>query len=707
MPDYKWPEFENRTLIGKRISRVDGPAKTTGTAKYTFDVKRPGMLYGAILICPHARAKVTKIDAAKARQMPGVKAVRLVQEVGAEVKWSHDEIAYVAAETEDEARDAARAVEVEYEVLAHFVDEEQKDQAPDAQPAQAQTTGDPDSAFSSAEVVSEGYYGLSSIAHCCMEPHGQVCEWEDAENMTAWCSTQGVSSLPGQFAEAFGVTASNIRVVTPYMGGGFGSKFGIDRWGVQCGELARETKAPVKLMLDRNLEIAVAGGRPSTYANVKVACRKDGTMTGWESESWGTGGPAGSGSPPIPYVFQVPNRRHQHTSVPTNIGPSRAWRAPNHPQACLVTMAALEDAAAALNMDPLEFFFQNIRLTGRLAPVYKQELEIAARMIEWEENWNPRGEGGSHPIRRGLGLSLHTWGGRGHGSNCELVIYPDGMIEAKLGSQDLGTGTRTVIAIVVADTFKVPLSAVKVSIGDSRYPQSGPSGGSTTVGGVSSATRRAAENALEAFYEKLAAALEVPADELSLEDGRLLYPSGSLTWKEATARIGVNSITATGSNPGPGNLIDSGVGGVQMADVSVDMETGIVRINKMVAVQDCGLIIDLKTAESQVYGGLIMGIAYALAEEKVFDPITGRLLNPDMEFYQLPGILDIGELDIHMMTGPGYDERGVIGLGEPPVISPGAAISNAVANAIGVRVPSLPLTADRVLEALEKGGVRG
>ena len=163
-------------------------------------------------------------------------------------------------------------------------------------------------------------------------------------------------------------------------------------------------------------------------------------------------------------------------------------------------------------------------------------------------------------------------------------------------------------------------------------------------------------------------------------------------------------MTVRGKNPDkskPPDLTNSGVGGVQMADVSVDTETGIVRVNKMVAVQDCGLVVDVKTAESQVMGALIMGISYALYEEKILDPVTGRMLNPNMEFYRLAGIADIGELKVHMMTGKGYDERGVIGLAEPPVVSPGAAISNAVANAIGVRVPFLPLTPARVLEALE------
>jgi xanthine dehydrogenase YagR molybdenum-binding subunit len=263
--------------------------------------------------------------------------------------------------------------------------------------------------------------------------------------------------------------------------------------------------------------------------------------------------------------------------------------------------------------------------------------------------------------------------------------------------------------MVAAETLGIPISQVKLLIGDSRYPKSGGSGGSTTVGGVSSSTRRAAVDARDAFLAKVAPALEATPDQLEIIDGtvRVKGAAGkSLTWKQACAKLGPTGINVIGKNPDrskPPDLTNQGVGGVQMADVSVDTETGIVRVNKMVAVQDCGLVIDLKTAESQCYGALIMGISYALYEEKVMDPTTGRMLNPNMEFYRLAGIGDIPELVVHMMTGKGYDERGVIGLGEPPVISPGAAISNAVANALGVRVPFLPITPDRVLAALNEG----
>jgi len=361
-------------------------------------------------------------------------------------------------------------------------------------------------------------------------------------------------------------------------------------------------------------------------------------------------------------------------------------------------------------MDALEFFLKNAALTDR-ADVYTEELKIAAELIGYKQKAHLRGEGGAGTMKRGIGLSMHTWGGLGHPSECDVTINPDGSVEAKLGSQDLGVGTRTAISIVVAETLGLPLQAVKVELGKNSYPPSGGSGGSTTIGGVSVSSRKAATEALNTLLQAVAPKLKVQPDALEARDGvirEMDNPTNNIRWKNACALLGPNPITKRGNNvpndSQKAHLIGQGVGGVQMADVSVDMETGIVTMNQMVAVQDCGLIIDLKTAESQVFGALIMGITYALFEEAVYDKTTGRMLNPDMEFYRLAGIKDVGTLKVHMMTGKGYDERGVIGLGEPPVISPGAAISNAVANACGVRVPYLPLTPDKVIAALHKEG---
>jgi xanthine dehydrogenase YagR molybdenum-binding subunit len=783
---YGWPAADQRTLIGKRLSRVDGPEKVSGRAKYTYDVHRPGMLYGKVVRSPHAHAKVVSVDTSAAEKMPGVKGVYIIQDKGSEIHWAGDDIVMVAAVDEPTAADAARAIKVEYQPLPFFVDDfsEPKnvaestgpltqrdvgqmlnDDAPDdqviaavqkrglafkvtpelekrlkdnevsdevikalqaapvkePQPTNspykketAQVKGDPDAGFKEAEVVSEGIYGCPVITHCCLESHGSIAEWTDSDHLFSHISTQNVSGLAGQYAQALKIPESNVHVHQDHIGGGFGSKFGIDRWGAYTAQVSKKAGGkPVRVMLERDAELEVAGCRPSAFAKVKVGAKKDGTLTAWQSESWGTGGPGGGGAPPMPYVVNIPNQRKQHTAVATNIGPARAWRAPNHPQGCLITMSAIEDCAAKIGMDPLDLMLKNIALTApsedtyHRADTYRDELNIAADLIGWKQNWHPRGQG-SGVERRGLGLAIHTWGGRGHESNCALTIYPTGSVEIQMGTQDLGVGTRTAILIVAGDTLGLQLNQIELKIGDNQYPKSGGSGGSTTIGGVSSSTRRAAIDAREQLFAKVASALNAKPDDLEAVGGSIRVksaPSRSMSWKDACARLGTQPIQALGKNPGPGDLISSGVGGAVMADVSVDTETGVVKMNKMVCVQDCGLIISMKTAESQVYGAMIMGIATTLYEEKIMDNNLGTMLNPNMDFYRLAGIGDVGELVVHMMTGKGYDERGPIGLGEPPTVGPMAAIGNAVANAIGVRVPFLPITPDRVVNALNpKGG---
>jgi xanthine dehydrogenase YagR molybdenum-binding subunit len=785
MPDYAWPDAQHRTLIGTRVTRVDSPAKVSGQAKYTYDVHRPGMLYGKVLRCPYAHAKVVSIDTSAAEKMPGVKAVHIVQGPGANIHWAGDDIVAVAAVDEVTAEDAIRAIKVQFQRLPHLVSDAEPpkgsvqeegplsidaiddmldnqvpanqmvstierdgliktasgdelkmlkaDGATDAvleairsatihpeassqppsnyQKAAAQTVGDADKAFAEAEVVSEGLYGVPVITHCCLESHGSISEWTDQEHLFTHISTQNVSGIPGQMAEPLKMPATNIRVHQDHIGGGFGSKFSPDRWGVFTAEVSKKAGGkPVRIMLERDTELKVAGARPSAYARVKVAAKKDGTVVAWQSNSWGTGGPGGGGMPPIPYIFNIPNQRQEHIAIRNNIGPARAWRAPNHPQAAVLTMCALDDLAAKLNMDPVEFFGKNLNLTKQRENTYREELGIASELMGWKQKWHPRGQNAADGMARGVGLSFHTWGGRGHTSDCDLTIHPDGSVDLKMGSQDLGTGTRTCILMVAADTLGIPMDAIQLQIGDTTYPPSGGSGGSTTIGGVSSSTRRAAVDARDALFAKVAPAFSVQPDQLECVNGKVSVKgdsSRSLRWKEACSKLGAMAVTVRGKNPEkskPPDLTNSGVGGVQMAEVEVDTDTGIVKVKKMVAVQDCGLVIDLKTAESQCYGALIMGISYALFEEKVMDSATGRMLNADMQFYRLAGLSDIPELVVHMMTGKGYDERGVIGLGEPPVISPGAVISNAVANAIGVRVPFLPLTPDRVLAALEQKG---
>jgi len=713
MPEYSWPPMDKRRVIGKRISRLDGIAKASGRAKYSSDTNLPNMLYGVLLTCPHAHATVKSIDTSAAEKSPGVKAVRVIAPAGTEIQWAGWEVAAVAAETEQQARDAVRKIKVEYEVLPHVVREEKLEQVGTrAKPSGERETGDPDAAFKEADAVSEGHYGIPVLAHCCLEPHGQVIAW-DGKKLQYWPSTQNVSGIAADLGRALEFPAAQITVEMDHIGGGFGSKFNADRWGVECAHLSRAAGGrPVKLYLDRATEVTIAGVRPSAFAKIKIAGKKDGTITAWESESWASGGIAGGGLPPIPYVFAaprtgIPNQRLKHMAVSLNTAPQRAWRAPNNQQACFLTCAAIEDLADKLNMDPLDVYLKNVDKTAR-PETYASQLKKAAELAEWKKLWRPRKEA-KGTLRRGLGIGINTWGGAGHQSTCLTKIHPDGTVEVELGSQDLGSGTRTVIAQVAAETLGLPVDAIKVKIGRNSYPNSGASGGSTTVGGVSSSTRKAAVNALEKLFAVVAPALGVPAEQLEAADGRIQVkgnPAKAMPWKAACQKLGVNSISADGENipkvaPKEG-LNSQGASGVQIADVTVDVETGVVKMNRLIAVQDCGLIINPKLAESQIYGACIMSICGALMEERIMDPTTGRVLNADMEFYKLAGIKDIGEIIVHLDISPEHDQKGVIGLGEPPAVGGIAAIANAVANAVGVRVPMVPLTPNRVLSALQR-----
>ncbi len=363
-----------------------------------------------------------------------------------------------------------------------------------------------------------------------------------------------------------------------------------------------------------------------------------------------------------------------------------------------------------MGADSLEIFKKNLKHieSQQKAEVYAAELDIAAKLIDWKGKWHLHGKGPKKgSVVEGLGIAIHTWGGVANSSACTLKIHPDGGVESFCGTQDLGTGTRTVCKMVVAETLGLKPEQIKVNIGSSKYPVSGASGGSTTVGAVSESHRRAAQDAIAFLFDLAAKKLGVGAAELVASGGRIHAkgnPDKGLAWKEATALLGLKAkeFAASYTRGTASPLSSDGVGGVQMAHVSVDLDTGVVKMNTMVAVQDMGLIINPKTATSQIHGAVIQGISYALFEQRIMDPTTGAFINAELSDYKLPRLGDIGDIVVELYEPESERARGVIGLGEPPVISPGAAISNAVCNATGVRVPVLPMTPKRVLEALKK-----
>jgi xanthine dehydrogenase YagR molybdenum-binding subunit len=709
--DFSWPA--SPSVIGTHVKRLDGPDKVTGRAKYTFDVLRPGMLYGRVVRSPYPHARVVSVDISPAQKMPGVKTALVWRDPANSqndrVMFQGDEVAAVAADTEEHAIDAARSIKVQYEVLPHITSEDNalSGSAPEVfsggnvKAARPQETGDLAAGFQAAAHTLEETYSTQVITHTCLETHGTVCEWS-GDKLTAWVSTQGVNGARENFASALNIPQANVRVICQYMGGGFGSKaLSVGAEGLICAKLAKAANAPVKLMLDRKEEHLATGNRPSATSKIKAGVSADGMITAIDAETWGTGGAGATAGFPMPYIYQIPNRRRNHKDVFINTGQQRPMRAPGHPQASFNTEIMMDELADKVKMDPVEFRIKNL---PPLAPnaMWRSYLQEGATEFGWSRR-HPTGEKTSSPVKSGMGVSINTWGGGGRGpapAHCEIAS--DGGVVMRVGTQDLGTGTRTLVAVITADSLGLQPNQVRPEIGDTLYGVSPLSGGSTTAASISPGIRVAAVKALDALKEKVAPTLGVNADSLIAQAGRIQVkddPAKGLSWVDACKRIGPQPIVADGD--WRAGMSSNTTSGVQFAEVAVDVETGIVRVKRVLVLQDCGLVVSRFTAESQCYGGVIGSLNFALFEDRILDKNTGQMVNPNMEWYLLAGMSDIPKIDIRIKDQP---ERGVIGLGEPPTVSTAAAIALAVRNAIGVSIRSLPLTPARILASLAQVG---
>jgi xanthine dehydrogenase YagR molybdenum-binding subunit len=690
-----WPK-ETRHL-GKASPRVDGPAKVTGRARFTSDVAPPGVLYGAILRSKWPAAHIESIDLSKARAAPGIRAAIPAKEGGFDVHYHGQELAAVAGTSRQAVQDALALITVKATprpFVVHEVDAIKPDAprvqagSPNLGYGQVRETGDVDAAFAASAAVIEVSVATQVELHHPLESHGHTVVW-DGDEMTAWSSTQAVFGCRNAFASALGVPQNKVRVLCDHMGGGFGAKFGPGAEGVLCALLARAAGAPVKLMLSRTEQALAVGNRPSSFQKIKLGGDAEGRLTGFQLESFGTpgfssgvttAGGSGGASFPAPYLYRPAATRVKQGSVAVNAGRSCAMRAPGHPVASVGIEAALDELAVKLGRDPLD-----MRLRNDPSEIRRREYQIGAEKFGWKQKYQKPGTSPG-PVKVGVGCAGAAWNSGMHRTTqAEVEVFADGAVEVRVGTQDLGTGIRSVIEVITAEMLGLEPAVVSVRIGDSRFPPSTPSGGSTTTASVAPAVYDACEKALAEL--KQLSGIEEPR---------------GVRWKEACKKIPA-AVPLQVRGQWREGLALGGVpaspGGVQFAEVEVDTDTGFVRLRKILAVQDCGTVVNKLTCESQVNGGVIMGIGYALYEQRILDRETGVVLNPNLELYKLPGAADIPEIEIMLLDMP---ERGVIGVGEPCTVPTAAAIANAVANALGVRVPSLPITPDKVLAALGK-----
>lgn len=682
-----WPKETKH--LGKSTPRVEGPAKVSGRAKYTADVAPAGMLYGAILRSEWPAARIKSINLAKAKAAPGIKAAILVRQGEFNVRYYGEELAALAGTSRNAVLDALHLIEVDAEPLPFVVKETDaiKSDSPrvfaeksNLGESPARETGNPDEAFASAAAVVENTCTTPTEIHHPMEPHAYAVAFE-GEEMTAWASTQGVFAIRDGFTRALGLAQNKVRVVCEHMGGGFGAKSTLGVEGRLCAQLAQAAGAPVKIVLTRFEQSLAVGNRPPSFQKLKLAADKEGKLTAFQMEGFGTPGyvasaPTGGGSNgvvlPMPYIYRPANTRVKQSFVAINAGAACAMRAPAHPPASAGMEGILDDLAAKLGLDPVE-----IRLKNDPSDLRRHEYEVGAERFGWKQKFKKPGSTPG-PLKVGVGCAGAAWMSGGRGTQAEAQIFSDGTVEVRVGTQDLGTGSRTVVQVVAAEMLGIEPALITARVGDTRFPPSGTSGGSQTTASVSPAIYDLCEKAVEEL-KKIS----------GLDD-----PRGA-NWKQACAKIGATPLAVTGR--WREGLSAGGACGVQFAEVEVDTETGFVKLRKILVVQDCGAVVNKLTCESQLNGGVIMGIGYALYEQRIMDRRSGVVLNPNLETYKLPGIGDIPEIDILLLDMP---ERGVIGVGEPCTVPTAAAIANAVANAIGVRVSSLPITPDKVLAAL-------
>jgi CO/xanthine dehydrogenase Mo-binding subunit len=736
-------------LVGKAVPRVDAYERVSGTAEFTYDVVLPDMLHAAILRCPHAHAMVKSVDTSAAEKMPGVMGVLTGKSPGANIPWyvpdgpsaspqsllfdphcryEGDEVAAVAARTSYEAFDALRAIKVEYEVLP-FVLDEASALKPDAPRLHGSTNwmgepqvmkrGDIDRGFAEADVVLEQTFTTSVQIHAAMEAHGSVVRW-DGDKLVVWDSTQGVFD-GGLFdlAAILKMPPTNIRVICKYVGGGFGAKAELSKHTVIAALLARQTAKPVKAMLSREETLLAVGNRPEARMTLKAGARKDGTLTALQMTSLTTVGAyyfVETFGFQVAELYKCPNVLVSERAYYTNAGRARWFRAPGFPAGSWALEQMMDMLAEKLNIDPIDFRLRNLTNVSQTennkpytSTGFRECLIEGARVFGWAAARGARKDAGH--IRRGVGVAGGVWMA-GMGSppyTAEIGMFADGCVTIRTGVVDIGTGTKTVACMVAAEELDVPLETVRIENGDTAVtPYAQVAGGSMTLPGLIPAVRRGARLVKQQVLPWAAEALGVPEADVVIR-GDAFVSRTSADKKKRVQDVfrahGVMDVVGIGKRePNPADKVTRPFA-AHFAEVEVNTRSGEIRVLRLLGANDSGRVINRKTFDNQVVGGMNQGLGYALTERRVMDRQTGKMCNANLHDYKLPTALDVTADHQVVPIDPGDTECnnvGCKGLGEPAHVPAAAAIANAIYDAIGVRPVDGPVDPRTVLGLLGK-----
>lgn len=745
-PTTPLPWGETR-VVGKPLPRVDAYDRVSGSAVYPSDVTLPDMLHVALLTCPHAHAIVKRVNTTKAEGMSGVRAILKDGMPGADLAWFADrsgtftsrlfdphcryegeEVAAVAADTIHQAWDAVRAITVDYDVLDNVVDVDDA-MKPGAVPtrdggnvipAQAPyERGNVAAGFASADAVVEHVFHTPCQLHSALEPHGCVAKW-DGPRLTLWESSQGVYSVQAEIARALSLPLANVRVIGHYVGGAFGSKLSSGKYAAIAALLARKTGRPTRLFLTREQVIRSMGNRPANTITLKAGAKKDGTLVALQSKVVGTGGAYSSGGTGgvdfvIRELYACPNVRCDNQAVYINAGPERPFRGPGHPQGAWALESTLDALANTLGLDPVALRLKNIstisQLRGRpyTSTGLAQCLADGAKAFGWDEARARKPDPASH-IVRGVGVAAGMWQGGGGNPPATIIVklFSDGSAHLNMGAADIGCGTKTWGAQIVAEELNVPIDRISIEHADTATTQFATgSGGSKTAPTESPAIRAAALDVKQQLMQMAADQLQVPAADLEF------HGDAVTSTKDPAKTVAVGRIPAFSRR---GLIV--GVGyrapnpetktvnpfAAHFAEVEVNTRTGEVKVLRSLAAHDSGRILNPLTFRNQVIGGMTMGLGFGLTEERVMDRgQLGKVLTAGLHDYKVPTALDVPSDHTVISIDPHDTEcnsTGVKGVGEPAMIPAAAALANAVCHATGVRMLDGPISPMRVLNGL-------
>lgn len=754
------------SVIGKRVPPIDGKSKATGEAKFTVDIQLPGMLYGRILRSPHPHAKILNIDTGKAEKLQGVRAVitrddvprvkfgvftnwpDMLDQYGLamdKVRYIGEEVAAVAAIDEWTAEEALDLIPVEYEKLPAVFDPEEAMQpgAPlvhehvkrNVSRAPRFHYGDVDQSFKEAYYIREDVFKSQPVTHCALECHASVAYWDQTGKITLWSSTQSPFKTAETLSLILGLPLNRIRVIKPFVGGGFGGKAdGLFPNDLCAILLSKKAGRPVKIVNNREEEFSATRRRHPMTITLKTAVKKDGTLLGIETKAFADGGAYNSWGPGIIgrvgaqlfYLYRLPNIRYEGYHVYTNKSTSGAFRGWGSLQMRLAADSQMDAIAEDLGIDPVEIRLRNARETGDVMPnkgwISSCELPQCIKKASENERWKERR--GQMPKDEGMGIACWSYVSAArhlaHDSTAAIIkIFEDGTATLITGASDIGQGSNTTLAQIAAEELGVALEDITVVSGDTDITPFDFGTFASRVTYISgNAVKAAAKDAKQQIFNFVADKMEANVADLISRDRRIYVkgsPSmgmdfsqavkGCLFSEEGLHIIGrgnydpdtvvVNQITYEGhSTPAFGF-------GAQIANVSVNRKTGQVTVLRMSGAHDCGVAINPMHAEGQLEGATSQGLGQALYEDLVTE--KGQVMNPSFLEYKIPTALDMPEIKTELVEGPDPGGPfGAKGMSEGCILAPTPAIANAVYHAVGVRIKEFPITSEKIMKALEE-----